>query len=98
MVGQTVGQQAIVHLGGGRAAVPVPLVVHSRENEHVEHQEGAADGDGDAEGGGVGGQALLVGLLGVLLDDVGRAVVVAVGGHGLLVGSGVSSAVKIEDF
>jgi hypothetical protein len=33
----------------------VPLVVHPGEDQHVEDQQRAPDGDGDAEGGAVGG-------------------------------------------
>ena len=49
----------------------VALVINRGEDENVKHQEGTADGNGDAQSGRVGGQTLLVGLGGVLLHNVG---------------------------
>ena len=62
-VGGLVGVGGSV-LGPGQAVpgphlVPVPLVVHRSEDEDVEDEEGGPDGDGDAECGGVGGEAAL---------------------------------------
>ena len=70
-------------------SVPVPLVVDRGEDQHVEDEQRAADGDGDAQGGGVvgkavagvlnGGEAVVLSALRVYARPDGRVeVVVAV--------------------